>query len=65
MLTWCAIIRRWTTRIFGPAQSKDTTDFRDIIKGVLERAENEAASVQAYSANTSPALSQAPFQNYR
>jgi hypothetical protein len=36
---------KWSTRIFGPTQSRDTSDFREILKSILERAENEAASV--------------------
>lgn len=36
----------WSTRHMGIGQSKDTADFREILKSVLERAENEAASWQ-------------------
>lgn len=47
---------KWSTRQFGPGQSRDTADFRDILKSILERVENEAASM-------SPAPQQTPFQN--
>ncbi|KAH4186572.1 hypothetical protein HBI65_210360 [Parastagonospora nodorum] len=55
---------KWSTRSFGPGQEKDTSDFRDILKSILERAENEAASASQYTANTSTALSQNGFQTY-
>jgi hypothetical protein len=56
---------KWSTRILGPAQSKDTTDFRDILKGILETAEREAANMQTNGAGLSPVPNQAPFQSYR
>lgn len=36
----------WSTRFFGIGQPKDTSDFRDILKGILELSENEAGSWQ-------------------
>lgn len=55
---------KWSTRSFGPGQEKDTSDFRDILKSILERAEKEAASASQYTASTCTALSQDSFQNF-
>lgn len=61
----------WSTRNFV-GQPKDTSDFRDIIKSILERAENEAAY---WRAGTLPSHTNVPiapppppgvyFDNYR
>ncbi|KAH8728811.1 hypothetical protein GQ44DRAFT_769225 [Phaeosphaeriaceae sp. PMI808] len=44
---------QWSTRIFGPVsmQKTSTVDFRDILKGTLERAENEIASKELHGAD--------------
>ena len=55
----------WSTRNFGTGQSKDTKDFRDILKGVLERAENEAANLGPYGASFAPSTAQLPYEGYR
>jgi hypothetical protein len=56
---------KWSTRILGPNQSKDTSDFREILKSILERAENEAANMQQPNgASMSPSLHEASYQHY-
>ena len=55
----------WSTRNFGTGQSKDTKDFRDILKGVLEGAENEAANLGPYGAGFAPSSAQLPYAGYR
>ncbi|KAF2032703.1 hypothetical protein EK21DRAFT_60249 [Setomelanomma holmii] len=55
---------KWSTRLVGPRGTTDTKDFRDIIRGVLERAENEAASMQNYGAGMASPSTHGPFQNY-
>jgi hypothetical protein len=56
---------KWSTRKFGPEQSReDTSDFRDILKSILERVENEATSMPTYNGSTSPMSQQGAFQNY-
>jgi hypothetical protein len=58
---------KWSTRTVGPKWGKDQdpTDFRDILKGILERAENEAASMQSNSSSASPQMNPASSQKYR
>jgi hypothetical protein len=56
---------RWSTRIFGPITKKDPTDFKDVLKSILESAENEAISMHTSGASMSPPPSQQPFQSYR
>tara|TARA_R110002003_G_scaffold96_18_gene7547 strand:- start:6035 stop:8284 length:2250 start_codon:yes stop_codon:yes gene_type:complete len=56
---------KWTTRLMSPRPSNDTKDFRDILRGVLERAEIEAASMQTYGASMSSPSPQMTYQNYR
>jgi hypothetical protein len=54
----------WSTRrTANLAQSTDTKDFRDILKSVLESAENEAASLQTMHYASMAALPH--FDNYR
>jgi hypothetical protein len=54
----------WSTRQFGIGQSKDTKDFREILKSLIESAENEAASLGLYGASYSPSSAQLPLQGY-
>jgi hypothetical protein len=58
---------RWRTRILGPVQSEDTSDFRDILKSILESAENEPASGHGFygaSMLMSTSVHEAPGRNY-
>ncbi|KAH7069018.1 hypothetical protein BKA63DRAFT_99471 [Paraphoma chrysanthemicola] len=56
---------KWSTRLLGPRLTNDAKDFRDIIKGVLEMAEVEAASMQSFGAGAASPGSQVPYQAYR
>jgi hypothetical protein len=58
---------KWSTRILGPGQSKDTSDFRAILKSILESAESGAVSVHQFpgpSMLMSTSLHEAPNRNY-
>jgi hypothetical protein len=59
---------KWSTRNLGPTQTKDTTDFRDILKGILETAEKEyeeGIQLIVNGVTLPPLPSQVPFQSYR
>lgn len=50
----------YSTRILSAGQSKDTTDFRDMLKGILDAAERDASNVQ--SGGIAPSL---VYESYR
>jgi hypothetical protein len=56
---------KWATRVIGPVKLTDTSDFRDILKGILENAEREAAAMQSNGAGASTLRKQPSFQSYR
>jgi hypothetical protein len=58
---------KWSTRMPKPtfAKDQDPSDFRDILKAILERAENEAASTQKYVASVMRQANQGDVQKYR
>jgi hypothetical protein len=58
---------KWSTRMPKPRTLKvqEPSEFRDILKGMLERAESEAAGEQKYNIGTSPQANQGVFQKYR
>jgi hypothetical protein len=58
---------KWSTRMPKPtfAKDQDPSDFRDILKAILERAENEAASTQKYVTSVMRQANQGDVQKYR
>ncbi|KAL5118142.1 hypothetical protein ACEQ8H_003977 [Pleosporales sp. CAS-2024a] len=55
---------KWSTRKFGLDQTKDTTDFREILKSMVEQADEQTAKAASSSTQASQAWAQAPVQKY-